>query len=183
MLPITIPATEKFDAATEEFITLSDPKTIQLEHSLISVSKWEQMYKKPFLETELKGKMFTDYVKCMTIGNPLDDLVYECLSNKNKVDIMNYIKDEATATWFSEEEKKKNKGKQKEIVTSELIYYWMISLQIPKEMEKWHLNRLLTLIQVCNLKNTPPEKKSMKEIYNRNTQLNKARRAKARSKG
>ena len=184
MLPITIPATEKFDATTEEFIIiLSDPKTIQLEHSLISVSKWEQIYKKPFMTTELKGKMFTDYVKCMTIGQPLDDYIYDCLTPKNKKEIADYIQDSATATWISDDVKKKNKGKSHEIITSELIYYWMISLQIPKEMEKWHLNRLLTLIEVCNIKNTPPEKMSKKDLYARNRELNKARKAKLHSKG
>lgn len=183
MLTIIVEDTNKFDATTEEFITIPG-KTIQLEHSLISVSKWESIWKKPFMTTELKGEEFISYIKCMTLTQNVDDSVYLCFTQKNYEDVINYVKDPMTATWFSDHEKQKSKQKSnKRIVTSELIYYWMITLQIPKEMEKWHFNRLLTLIEVCNLENEPPKKMSQKEQLRSQAALNAARRAKHNSKG
>jgi hypothetical protein len=115
----------------------------------------------------------------MTITQNVDPNVYNRLSNENITTINNYIDAPMTATTFSNT----NTSKSREIITSELIYYWMISLNIPMECQKWHLNRLLTLIRVCNVKNTPPKKMSGKEIMSRNAALNAARRKKLNSKG
>jgi hypothetical protein len=179
MLIITIPATELFNDDTQEFIQTKE-QTLQLEHSLVSLSKWESKWCKPFLSKEKKTVAETlDYIKCMTITQNVDPNVYNRLSNENITTINNYIDAPMTATTFSNT----NTSKSREIITSELIYYWMISLNIPMECQKWHLNRLLTLIRVCNVKNTPPKKMSGKEIMSRNAALNAARRKKLNSKG
>jgi hypothetical protein len=135
---------------------------------------------KPFLSKEPKTAAETiDYIKCMTITQNVNPRVYNSLTNKNIEDINEYIDKPMTATTFSSE----NKVGSREIITSELIYYWMFSLNIPMECQKWHLNRLLTLIRVCNIKNQPPKKMSRREIASRNAQLNTARRKKLNSKG
>ncbi len=135
---------------------------------------------KPFLTKDVKTVAETiDYIKCMTITQNVDPLVYNSLTNANIEEINHYIDLPMTATTFRED----HSPKSREIVTSELIYYWMISLNIPMECQKWHLNRLLTLIRVCNVKNTPPKKMSRRELANRNAALNAARRKKLNSKG
>lgn len=135
---------------------------------------------KPFLVKDPKTVAETiDYIKCMTITQNVDPLVYNSLTNENIEEINHYIDLPMTATTFRED----NSPKSREIVTSELIYYWMISLNIPMECQKWHLNRLLTLIRVCNVKNSPPKKMSRRELANRNAALNAARRKKLNSKG
>lgn len=180
MLVITIPATELFDDKTQEFISTPE-KTIQLEHSLVSLSKWESKWNKPFLSKEQKTVAETiDYIKCMTITQNVDPTIYNSLSNKNIEEINKYIDAPMTATTFSNSNQT---SKSREIVTSELIYYWMIALNIPMECQKWHLNRLLTLIRVCNIKNTPPKKMSRREIMSRNSALNAARRKQLNSSG
>lgn len=184
---ITIPAKDLFDEQTNRFITVKETKLV-MEHSLLSVSKWEAKYKKPFLvegALDTPDKVFY-YFECMTITpqNP-DPNVYLCLTQEDVNRIMEYINDPMTATWFSEDKPKQNakRGRQKkEILTSEVIYWEMIALQIPIEFQKWHLNRLTTLIRVCNAKNNP-EKMSKKDILAENAALNKARRAKLHSKG
>lgn len=135
---------------------------------------------KPFLSKESKSVAETiDYIKCMTITQNVNPTIYNSLSNDNINEINKYIDLPMTATTFSE----RNNSFSREIVTSELIYYWMISLNIPMECQKWHLNRLLTLIRVCNIKNAPPKKMSRKDIMNRNAALNAARRKQLNSKG
>lgn len=135
---------------------------------------------KPFLSDKQKSTEETlDYIKCMTITQNVDDKSYYGLTAKNIEDINNYIGASMTATTFIDDDKKNNR----EIITSEVIYYWMIALNIPMECQKWHLNRLLTLIRVCNIKNNPPKKMSRKEIMSRNAALNAARRKKLNSKG
>lgn len=179
MLTIEIPATEMFDDKTQEFIQLR-PITLQLEHSLVSISKWESKWKKPFLGKENKTIEETlDYIKCMTITQNVPDITYKRLTSKNINDINKYIDEPMTATTFNDNTHSTNK----EIVTAELIYYWMIALNIPMKCEKWHINRLLTLIRVCNIKSSPPKKMSKREIMNRNAALNAARRKKLNSKG
>ena len=180
MLKITIPAVEGFDERTQEFVSLSKEQTLQLEHSLVSLSKWESKWCKPFLKKEDKTIEETiDYIKCMTITQNVDPNVYNFLTNSNIKEIDDYIDAPMTATTFHRDSQKSNN----EIITSELIYYWMISLNIPMECQKWHLNRLLTLIRVCNIKNTPPKKMSRSEIMSRNAALNAARRKQMNSKG
>ena len=180
MLTITIPASEMWDEKNEKFVDIKEC-TLQLEHSLISLSKWESKWCKPFLFTKEKTEEETlDYVRCMTLTPNIDPIIYNFLTNENVREINKYIDDPMTATTFSEDPTVKC---NREIITSELIYYWMISLNIPVEFQKWHLNRLLTLIRVCNVKKQPPKKMSKKEIMRRNAALNAARRKQLNSKG
>lgn len=180
MLQITIPAIELFDEEKQEFINVKE-RTLQLEHSLVSLSKWESKWCKPFLSNHEKTNEETiDYIKCMTITQNVDPQVYNCLTAENFKQINDYIQAPMTATTFSED--KNGKG-GKEIVTAELIYYWMISLNIPSRFEKWHLNRLLTLIRVCNIKNEPPKKRSKRDIMSRNAALNAARKKQLNTRG
>lgn len=180
MITVTIPATEAFDEVKGEFIYTKE-QTLQLEHSLISISKWESKWCKPFISNDDKSsEEILDYVKCMTLNPNVDDSVYRFLTKANMKTINDYIDAPMTATTFFEE---KNGKRNREIITSELIYYWMIALNIPFECQKWHLNRLLTLVRVCNIKNQPPKKMSKKDIMSRNASLNAARRQKFNSKG
>lgn len=181
MLTITIPATEQFDEVRQEFVYTKE-HTLQLEHSLISVSKWESKWCKPFLSKNDKThEEIVDYIKCMTLNPSVSDDVYSCLTQANLNDINTYISAPMTATFFSED---KNGKTNREIVTAELIYYWMISLQIPFDpCQKWHLNRLLTLVRVCNVKNTPPKKRSKRDTVNSYAALNAARRKQMNTKG
>lgn len=178
MLKLQVDETTLWNEKEETFMDI--PKTsLQLEHSLVSLSKWEARWHKPFLSTERTTEETLDYVKCMIMNNNVDPNVVYALSNDNINKIKDYIKDPMTATWFT----KTNEDGEREIVTSEIIYYWMISLQIPFECQKWHLNRLLTLIRVCNEKNAPKKNMSKKEIMERNRVLNEQRKAKYRSRG
>lgn len=179
MLTITIPGREMYDEKTQEFFTTKS-YTLQLEHSLVSLSKWESKWKEPFLTNKNKTMEQTlDYIRCMTITQNIDPVVYNGLSSENIRAINSYIDDPMTATTFGQNDTKKNN----EVVTAELIYYWMIALNIPFECQRWHLNKLLTLIRVCNVKNTPPKKMSRKEINSRNAALNAARRNKLHTTG
>ena len=181
MLTITIPAVEDWDPVKEEFVPRIKEQTLQLEHSLISLSKWESKWCKAFLTKKKKTyEELLDYIKCMTLTPNVNPEVYNYLTVKNIDDIYEYIEAPMTATYISEE---KTSPTSKETGTSELIYYWMISLNIPFECQKWHINRLLTLIRVCNRKNSPPRKRSAKEIMSRNAALNAARRKRTGSKG
>lgn len=180
MLQITVPERELWDEINEEFISIKET-TLQLEHSLVSLSKWESKWCKPFLTAQDKTMEETiDYVKCMTLTQKVNPLVYRCLTNENMEAINQYITSPMTATTFNED---KNGKRNREQVTAEIVYYWMIALNIPFECQKWHLNRLLTLIRVCNIKNQPPKKMSRQEIMSRNAALNAARRKRLNSKG
>ena len=180
MLQIVIPGQEFWDEQKQEFINTKE-QVLQLEHSLISLSKWESKWCKVFLSKQEKTQEETiDYIKCMTITPNVDPEVYNHLTRENIKEIEDYIAAPMTATYFSLD----NAGKSsREQVTSELIYYWMIALNIPFECQKWHLNRLLTLIKVCNIKNQPPKKMSKREIMSRNAALNAARRQQLNTKG
>lgn len=179
MLLITIPAREMFDDRTQTFLT-EKAQTLKLEHSLVSLSKWESKWCKAFLSKEEKTNEETlDYIRCMTITRDVDPSVYKRLSRANIDEIQAYISAPMTATTFREDIKKGSS----EIATAELIYYWMISLNIPMECQKWHLNKLLTLIRVCNIKNTPPKKMNKRDVINNYAALNAARRKQTNSKG
>ena len=186
MLEITVPArkaTEIWDEEKQEFSYTPAAKevTMCLEHSLISLSKWESKWCKPFLTKEEKTYEETiDYIKCMTLTKGVPDEVYSRLSRENIEAINKYIEAPMTATYFSKEQNRKG---GREVITNELIYYWMIALNIPVEFEKWHLNRLLTLIRVCNIKNQPPKKMSRREIMSRNAALNAARKKQFNTSG
>lgn len=181
MLTIIIPRVRLWDSKEEVFVS-SKEQTLSLEHSLVSISKWEAKWRKPFLSDDKKTNEQTlDYIKCMTLTQNVDDVVYNALTKKNLEDVSNYIDNKMSATWFSEPKKSSDAGGKKEIITSEVIYYWMVSFNIPFECQKWHLNRLLTLIKVCNAKNKAANggKKggvNKKEIMANNTELNKIRR-------
>lgn len=180
MLQITIPGAEQWNGVKEEFV-YSKPQTLQLEHSLVSLSKWESKWCKAFLSKRDKTFEETvDYVRCMTLTQHVNPEVYNCLTTENLAQIKRYIEAPMTATYFSDD---KAKGPGGETVTAELIYYWMIALNIPFECQKWHLNRLLTLIKVCNIKNKPPRKRSKKDIMSRNAALNAARRRRLNTSG
>lgn len=180
MLTITIPATEMWDEKNEKFIDIKECR-LQLEHSLVSLSKWESKWCKPFLFTNDKtAEEIMDYVRCMTLTTNVSPEVYYGLTSENIKAINSYIEAPMTATHFGSEQ---NGSGKREVVTSELIYYWMIALNIPFECQKWHLNRLLTLIRICNIKNQPAKKMSRKEIMSRNAALNAARRKQLGTKG
>lgn len=179
MLQLTIPGSECFNEQTQEFVTI-EGRTIQLEHSLLSLSKWESKWEKPFLvETpEKTDEEILDYIRCMTLTQNVNPDVYLNLSSENIEDVNAYISAPMTATWFND----RNNRMNREIVTAEIIYYQMIALGIPFECQKWHLNRLLTLIRVCSIKSSPPKKMSKKEVLRNYRELNAARKAKARSR-
>ena len=180
MLEIVIPETEQWDEVKQEFISTKE-QTLKLEHSLVSLSKWESKWCQPFLSKKEKTVEQTiDYIKCMTLTQNVDPNVYNLLTKDNILKINEYISAPMTATTFHQENKGGGNG---ELITSELIYYWMVSLNIPFECQKWHLNRLLTLIKVCSIKNQPPKKMSKKDIMSRNAALNAARRKQLNSKG
>ena len=180
MLRITIPARELYDEQKCEFVSTKE-QTLQLEHSLVSLSKWESKWCKAFLSKSEKTYEETiDYIKCMTLTQNVDPSVYNYLTQENIMQINAYIEAPMTATYFAED---KNPKRNNETVTSELIYYWMIALQIQFECQKWHLNKLLTLIRVCNIKNSPPKKRSRREILSQNAALNAARRKQFNTSG
>lgn len=184
MLEIIVPKQELFDDSKQEFVELPTV-TIQLEHSLVSLSKWESKWEKPFLDDRKKTDAESvDYVRCMVTTKNYDPAVLSRLDSDQVEQISEYIDAKMTATWFNEP-KSKPTGK-KEVVTAELIYYWMISLTIPFECQHWHLNRLLTLVKVCNEKNKPEKdrrKMSRSELASRNRELNAQRRAQMKSSG
>jgi hypothetical protein len=182
MLKIKIPEKEFFDERTQEFYSVK-ARTLQLEHSLVSISKWESITRKPFLSDvdKLSNKDILLYIKCMTIGQTPSDIAYAALGANELKKITDYISTEQTASWISDNLKKKP-GK-KEVVTSELIYYWMIAYNIPFECEKWHLSRLLMLIRICQVKNGKPKKMSKSEAMKQQRKLNAERRSKMHSKG
>lgn len=182
MLTISIKGIEQYDEAANEFITTEDT-VLNLEHSLISISKWEAKWQKPFLSKYNKKTVdeTLDYVKCMTLNKNVDENVYTALSDDELIKINNYIENPMTATRFPDINKKS--GSSSEEITAELIYYWMVAYNIPFECEKWHLNRLLTLVKVCEFKNTPEKKMSKSEIMNRNRMLNEQRKQQLQTKG
>lgn len=180
MLTISVPMEEVYDPVQNLFYE-QKAQVLTLEHSLVSLSKWESKWKKPFFSKEDKTEEETiDYIRCMTVNQNVDPQVYQRLGPSEYRQINAYIGDPMTATTFS---KRRKAPKSSEIITSELIYYWMVAYQIPFECQKWHLNRLLTLIQICDVKNEQPEKMSKKAIYGQNASLNAARRRAAHSRG
>lgn len=181
MLEITVPETELYNEATQEFVNIK-PTTLRLEHSLISLSKWESKYCKAFISKKsLTMEELLYYIQCMTVTQNVDPKVYLGLTSANLEEIKAYIAAPMTATHFRNDGSKA-KGSN-ESITSELIYYWMVVNQIPFECQRWHLNRLLTLIRVCNVKNAPAKKMSRNSIYSQNAALNAARRKSMHSRG
>lgn len=179
MLSITVPEASLWDEGKQEFLC-SKEQRLSLEHSLVSISKWESKWHRPFLSQEEKPfEEMADYIRCMTLTQNVDPVVYHCLTNENFEQVNAYIEDSMTATWFSSRQGPSGR----EQITSEIIYYQMISLGIPFECQKWHLNRLLTLIRVCSAKSQPGKKMGIREILSQNAALNAARRKRLNSKG
>lgn len=181
MLSISVPMSDEgFDEKTGLFVEPTF-KVLKLEHSLIALSKWESKWCKAFFSKRPKtDEEIMDYIKCMTINSNIDDDVYNHLSDENVMQINKYLEAPMTATVLPET----NSGKaSRDTITSELIYYWMISLNIPVEFEKWHINRLLTLIKVFNVKNNTNKKKPRGETIRDYAALNEARRKQFNTKG
>lgn len=180
MLRLKIAPTEMWDERKQEFVQTGE-RELMLEHSLVSLAKWESKWQKPFLDQKPKaGDEMLDYVRCMTITQNVSPETYSRLTTGNMAEIEQYISRPMTATTFSAEQHGNRNGEK---TTAELIYYWMVTLSIPFECEKWHLNRLLALIRVCNLKNQPARKKSQRAILQENRALNAARRQRLRTRG
>lgn len=179
MLTITVLGTEMFDDKTQEFTTEGDVN-LELEHSLVSLSKWESEFEKAFLGRQTKtAEEVVAYVKCMCLTPDIPPEVFSRLSYRNFQEINRYIDARMTATWFADSPEPKTR----EVITAELIYYWMTAFSIPFECERWHLNRLFTLIRVCNIKQEKPKKMSRTEIAARNRALNAERRQRLNSTG
>jgi hypothetical protein len=179
MLQVTIPCVELFDEDKQEFV-YSKEQTLSIEHSLVSLSKWESKWNKPFLSKADKSiEESLDYIRCMTITQNVDSKIYKFITHDVLDHVSKYIEKPMTSTVISKHDSSQNR----EIITAEIIYYWMIALGIPFECQKWHLNRLLTLINVCNIKNSPPKKMGKHALMSRNAALNAVRRQKYNSKG
>jgi hypothetical protein len=180
MLRIYVDAVESYDEKTNEFTTQGGT-LLELEHSLVSLSKWEEKFEKPFLGQEEKStEEVVGYIKAMTLTPDFPEELYFKLSNKNIEDINSYIERKMTATWFPQ---RTSQPRTREVITAELIYYWMVVFQIPFECENWHLNKLFTLIQVCNIKQEKPKKLSRAEIAERNRTLNEQRKKQLGTRG
>jgi hypothetical protein len=180
MITVTIPATEYFVHETNSFMYVHE-QTLQLEHSLVSLSKWESKWLKPFISKEPKtNEESLDYIRCMTLTQNVDPNVYKSIPKSIMDQVSAYIEAPMTATVFYIE----NKGQvNKEIITSEVLYYWMIAANIPMDCQKWHLNRLIALVKVCGIKNSPQKKMSQRELIARNRDLNAARKKALNTKG
>ena len=182
MLKIYIPPKEGWDDFKEEFISF-DGQTLCLEHSLVSISKWEALWHKPFISKDEKTRQeLISYIKCMTITQNVKDYAYNFLTNENIETINKYLADSHTAAWLSKDNSPKTNSSEQ--ITSELVYYWMIANEIPFDpCEKWNFNRLMTLIRICSIKNNPGKKMKPKEVLRNQAMMNKLRRAKLGTKG
>ena len=181
MLTITIPSAEFFDEKNNLFI-YSKEQNLRLEHSLVSISKWEANWHKPFLSEENRtNEEMLDYIRCMTITQNVDPKAYQCIP-KSEIERVNaYINDPRSATVFYD---KKQKPHRKERITSEKIYFWMVRAGVPFDpCQTWHLNRLLNLLHYCNTSNQPMKKRSPAEIAKEYEQINAAQRKLFNSKG
>jgi len=180
MLKIIVEGTEYYNEETETFETVGTIE-LRLEHSLISLSKWESKHQKPFLTNSTKTtEEILSYIRCMILNEDFPDDIVSRLSQRNVDQINAYIESKESATTFGKLPEQKARG---EIITSELIYYWMVAFTIPFECERWHLNRLFALVRICNIKNAKPKKMSKSELAMRNRELNAQRRAELNTRG
>lgn len=186
MLKITIPAPEMWDELREEFVVDQKDTVLQLEHSLVSISKWESKWKKPYYGREQKtAEEMLDYIRCMTITQNVDPAVYDRLTKEHMDQIATYMEDPMTATTFPGDKMRRREktGRRPEIPTAELIEYWMLCAGIPWECRKWHINRLLTLIRVCDFKNSKPQKRSQADLAREHASINELNRKRFSTKG
>ncbi|MBR3320432.1 MAG: hypothetical protein IKG04_00580 [Exiguobacterium sp.] len=180
MLELEVKGGELYDEVSEMFISVK-PVVLRLEHSLVSISKWESIWKEPFLTRKDKTEQQTiDYLMCMTLNQNVDPEVYKFITPKQLKLINEYISDEKTATTFNE---RHSGAPNRQVITSELIYFWMAQYNIPFDCQKWHLSRLLTLIRIASIKNAPDKKMSRNAVLSQNRALNEARRKALRTKG
>lgn len=181
MITIKIPEREFFNQDRNEFVYIKEQK-ITMEHSLRSVAKWESKWHRPFLsKTDKKtDEELIDYLRCMTLTKNVDPNAYYAIPQDEMNRISSYMEDPMTATTIKEDSRAKS---NRSIVTAEILYYDMTALNIPFECDKWHLNRLLILIEVCSEKNKPKKKIPKRDLMNRNRSLNAARRKKLGSSG
>lgn len=179
MKEILIPKQTLWDEQNEKFIEIEE-QTIILEHSLKAIRKWECKWKKSYLSTPQKTvEEALDYLKCMTV-NKVDPMAYLALTEEDAIAIKDYMQDPMTATTINSI----NKDSKNEIITAEIVYYWMIAQNIPWQFENWHINQLMMLIQVCSIKNDPkPKKVNRRDLAASNRDLNAKRRAALHSKG
>ena len=179
-LVLTIPEREFYDDKTGRFIS-TKKTTIQLEHSLLSITKWESKWHKPYLsKTQKTEEEALDYIRCMCIGKDIDPNVFRAITPKQAKLIAEYINDPMTATTI----KRKDTKPSREIITNELVYFWMTSFSIPFDpCEKWHFNRLMTLIEIASIKNQPPKKMGKRQAAQERSALNAQRRAKYNTHG
>lgn len=182
MLKLTVGGEEFYDEVNEEFI-VKDSFTLKLEHSLLAIAKWEQQFQKPFLGSDKKTKEETlAYIEAMIIDDDYPEDILEHLSLENLSKVSEYVDSPATATTFSDFSNKKPKG-PRQVITSELIYYWMVAATIPLECERWNLNRLFALLRICEIKSSKPKKMPKNEIAARNRALNEQRKAQLNTSG
>lgn len=180
MLELQVNAVEFYDEANGEFVTI-EPQTLHLEHSLYAIAKWESKWKIAFLADDKRHKktpeQMLDYIRCMILDDNVDPLVLQALTKAQQNEIAEYMNDSMTATWFNDKLLKQGKTPgNNEIVTSELVYYWMAAAQIPFETQYWHFNRLMTLLKVASIKSQPSKKMSKQDVLRQNHMANKARR-------
>ena len=178
---IHVPEQEFYNEVANEFIYIKET-TFKIEHSLVAIAKWESKWHVAFLDDKIEktDEMILDYIKCMTISQNVNPNIYNHLPKETLEEINDYIGDPMTATTFTNTHNTTNNG---EFITNELVYYWMIAQNIPLECEKWHFNRLMTLIRVCSEKNAPKEKMNRQEILKSNRALNEARRKAHKTRG
>lgn len=180
MLTIVLQEEEFFDDEKQQFVTQGGV-TLHLEHSLVSLSKWEEKFEKPFLSNDKKTpEEILAYIEFMVLDDEIPPGVFDDMSEKVATQINEYINAKMSATWFSEIP---TAPRSSEVITSELIYFWLVTYRIPFEVENWHLNRLFNLIKICNIKNAKPKKMSRGEIAARNRQLNEQRKAQLGTRG
>lgn len=181
MLQLVIPESELFDSDKNEFIKVKET-TLSLEHSLVSLSKWESIWHKPFISTEKKSAdELVSYIQCMCLTKNVDPRIFVLLNEEQVKMVREYIEDPMTATTFREEPNRPQGRNQ--VVTAEILYYQMITYNIPMECQKWHLNKLMTLIRVCAIKSGPQKKMSPSDVMKQYSSLNQSRRAAMHSKG
>lgn len=179
MLRLSLPSLETFNEEKQEFETIGG-LTVELEHSLYTIAKWEAKYKKEFSQAEFGFDFIMSYISEMCITENVPDNAWLCLTQSQISEILEYMNDPHTATRFN---KRGNLSRSGRAVTAELVYYWMFSLQIPIECEHWHFNRLMTLIELASRESMPKKKMGKKEAMQQQRELNAMRRAKYNTKG